>query len=368
MNPSATPPQRIAVVGAGAAGLTIAWLLDPHHHVTLFEARTRLGGHTRTRIVSAGPDEGTPIDTGFIVMNHRNYPLMTRLLERLNVPLQDSDMSFSHTDPTTGFCWCGTDIPGLFATPRSLVSPSHWRMIREILRFYLDFFRNHGLLGIHNRPQWRTIPGGSDTYVQAIRRSLRHEPRLACPVRAVRRTANGPEVCTDASGWEVFDHVVLAAHADETATMLNDPNPVEHAALTAWTFQANEVTLHTDIRLMPPRRRAWASWNVRAQPGSSGEKPVSLTYDMNRLQNLTTTHRYLVSLNSHELIDPSTILDHTVLTHPVYSFEALKRRESLRTHNGESNTWYAGAWMGNGFHEDAIRSAVDIAAAFGVTL
>jgi uncharacterized protein len=416
--------RTIAVVGSGVAGLTTAWLLARRHRVTLFERDGRLGGHTRTLTVPDGPDAGTPIDTGFIVMNHRNYPLFTRLLERLGVPLEDSDMSFSFTDSATSFCWAGTNLPALFATPSSLLSPRHWGMIRDILRFnrqaqadlaggalgsvtlgdyvaglglgaafrerylyamgaaiwscpldeaarfpaeaYLHFFLNHGLLSVNDRPQWRFVKGGSRSYVERMRGEL-GEVRLRSRVESVTRE-NGGVVLRAAGEAHRFDAIVLAAHANETLRLLADPSNEEQDLLGAWRFSENEVVLHRDPSVMPPRRAAWASWNVVREPAATSAHPVSLSYHMNRLQNLRTQHPYFVSLNRRLPIRDDAVIDRTVLTHPVYSFASLASQSRLRALNGTRSTWYAGAWLGYGFHEDAVRSAVQIAEAFDCPL
>jgi predicted NAD/FAD-binding protein len=416
-----TAPRRIAVVGAGVAGLTTAWLLSPRHRVTLFEREPRLGGHTRTLRVPSGPDAGTPIDTGFIVMNHRNYPLFTRLLAELRVELDDSDMSFSYHDTATGFAWSGSGLQGLFATPSSLVAPAHWAMLRDILRFnrratadlaagrlagrtlgeyvaaggygaafarrylfamgaaiwscppgeaarfpaeaYLRFFHNHGLLALANRPQWRSVRGGSATYIERMRDRL-GEARPACPVDSLRRTESGVELFSGGR-MESFDAVVLACHADEALALLQDPSPEEARLLGAWRYSRNRVVLHTDARVMPSRRAAWASWNVAQEPGAEEAHPVSLSYHMNRLQRLGAQRDYFVTLNRRGALDEAAVIDHAVLTHPVYTADSLASQPALRALSGTRHTAYAGAYLGYGFHEDAVRSAVEVARVFG---
>jgi predicted NAD/FAD-binding protein len=418
------PGRRVAVIGSGISGLTTAWLLSPRHRVVLFEKEGRLGGHTRTLVLPAGPDQGTPVDTGFIVMNHRNYPLFTRLLAALKVDLEDSDMSFSFHDPAKGFAWSGTNLRSVFATPSSLFSVNHWGMIRDILRFnreasndlaaaclgdmtlgeyvagkgygrafqerylfamgaaiwscpasqaarfpaeaYLNFFRNHGLLGIRDRPQWRFVKGGSQAYLQAMRSRL-GEVRVGSPALAVRRTEDGVQV-DSVHGKESFDAVVLASHADQSLALLADASSHERECLGAWRYSSNEVVLHCDTQVMPARRSAWASWNVVREQGGGDEHPVSLSYHMNRLQNLRTSRDYFVTLNRRGPLREDCVIDRTVLTHPIYSRESLATQPKLKARNGEGRTWLAGAYLGYGFHEDGVRSAVEVAAAFGCPL
>ena len=418
--------QRIAVVGTGVAGLTAAWLLARRHDVTLLEREPRVGGHTRTLTVSDGPDRGTPIDTGFIVMNHHNYPLFTRVLDQLKVELRDSDMSFSWHDPARGFAWCGTNLRGLFATPSSLVSPAHWGMIRDILRFnrratddlesgldpaltlgdyvrllglgpvfrdrylyamgsaiwssppdgldafpataFLHFFKNHGLLSVNDRPQWRYVAGGSRTYVEAMRATFAREPLVNAGVRAVVRKEAAVEVVLHDGRVLSFDQVVLAAHADESLAMLDAPTADERDLLGAWSYQPNEVVLHWDESVMPRRAAAWASWNFCAEPGVGGDQPVSVSYHMNRLQKLATARQYFVTLNRRLPLDPAKVIDRAVLTHPVFHLAALESQSRLPELNGTGRVWYCGSYFGYGFHEDAVRSAVELAARFGIPL
>ena len=418
--------QRIAVVGSGVAGLTAAWLLSRRHEVTLLERDPRVGGHTRTLKVPDGPDRGTPVDTGFIVMNHRNYPLFTRVLEQLRVELRDSDMSFSWHDPASGFAWCGTNLRGLFATPSSLLSPAHWGMIRDILRFnrqadadlaagipssttlgdyvrrhalgaafrdrylyamgsaiwssppdgldafparaFLHFFKNHGLLSVNDRPQWRYVAGGSTTYIGEMRKAFAHEPAVNAGVRAVVRQGDAVRVVLHDDRVMTFDQVVLAAHADESFALLDAPTADERALLGAWRYQPNEVVLHWDDAVMPSRGAAWASWNFCAEPGVGGDQPVSVSYHMNRLQRLQTQRQYYVTLNRRLPLDPAKVIDRTVLTHPVYDVPALDSQARLPSLNGPGRVWFCGSYFGYGFHEDAVRSAVDLAKAFHIEL
>jgi predicted NAD/FAD-binding protein len=423
------PRPRVAVIGAGVAGLTAAYLLDRSHDVTLFERNDYPGGHTHTVVLDRGPDAGTPVDTGFIVMNPRNYPLFSRLLAHLGVRLQGSDMSFSYHCERTGFHYAGTGLNGLFSQRRNLVSPAFWRLLRDIPRFnsrtrrdlaegrlaglalgeYVDrlglsaefgerylyamaaaiwsspaaairrfpaesfarFFENHGLLSLAEVPQWQTVAGGSRTYVEELLRRFGGRLRLAAPVREVRRAPDGVTVAT-ADGAERFDQAVIAAHADEALALLADPTAEERRRLGAWTYSANRTVLHTDPAVLPPRRRAWASWNYAreadAGPGSAGAgegAPVSLTYYMNRLQRLTADAPYCVTLNRAAPIAERHVIRELLYTHPRYTQESLATQAELRRWNGNHRTWFCGSYFGYGFHEDAVRSGVEVARGLG---
>lgn len=423
----AGPLSSIAVVGAGVAGLTAAHILQRRHRVTLFEKNAYPGGHTRTVLVPEGrPDAGTPVDTGFIVMNHRNYPLFTRLLEQLGVTLRDSDMSFGYWDETTGLQYCGDGLGGLFAQRRNALRPRFLRMVREILRFFreaeadlaagrlreqtlgdylarggysamfvrhhlvpmaaaiwstpdtrmmefpaesfVQFFHNHGLLSVDARPQWRTVAGGSHTYVRRILAGFRGEVRLSSRVTSVRRLADRVAVATDSGPAGEFDGVVMAAHADEALGLLADPSDAERRLLGSWTYQPNDTVLHTDASVMPPLRRVWSSWNYTRERGGDAAGPASVTYHMNRLQGLTTGEPLFVSLNRRRPPRAEAVLMGTIDHHPTYSREAVAGQRELPGLSGERRTWYCGSYFGYGFHEDAVRSAVELARRFGLDL
>jgi len=414
--------MRIAVVGGGISGMTAAHLLSDEHEVTLFEANNTIGGHTHT--VDVDEEEGPlAVDTGFIVFNEKTYPNFCRLLRRLDVPWQQSDMSFSVQSERRGVEYNGTSINGLFAQRANLVRPSFHRMIRDILRFnreatafsrdgdaettlgdfvrrggyseiFLDtylvpmgaaiwsaeprqmldfpfryfarFFDNHGMLTVDERPQWLTVKGGSREYVPSLTRAYRDRIRLASPIAAVRRFDDRVEVTPKNGGPESFDHVVLAAHGDQTLEMLTDANPDERAVLGSFRFQKNDTVLHTDRSVLPKRRRAWASWNYHVDREPS--RGVAVTYWMNRLQNLTSKSDFCVSLNREARIDPATVRGRYEYEHPIYTREAVTAQAVQERLNASGRTSFAGAYWGFGFHEDGVNSALAACSRFGKAL
>jgi predicted NAD/FAD-binding protein len=415
--------QRVAVVGSGAAGLTAAYLLQRQFKVVLYERQDRPGGHTCT--IDADVDgQRLPVDMGFIVMNHRNYPLLTRLLERLNVPLEDSEMSFSYWDRTTGLQYSGSGLGGMFAQRRNLLRPWYVLMIRDILRFFrtarddlasgacsertleaylheqgygdafikhhiipmgaaiwstpgqamlqfpaenfVRFFSNHGLLDIKGRPQWRTVSGGSRSYVRKILDDFRGDVRLACPVVEARQQDDQVIITPQDGEPEPYDYAVLACHADQARALYANPSQAEATALAPWRYQPNDTTLHTDTHQMPPLQKVWTSWNY-IRSTDRDEDPMMLTYYMNRLQNLPTPKPVLVSLNA-DAVDEACILHRRIFDHPVYSAEAINRREALQDIHEGQRLFFAGSYLGNGFHEDAVRSATLIAQQWGIEL
>jgi predicted NAD/FAD-binding protein len=421
-----TPQLRIAVIGAGVAGLTAAYLLQRKHQVSLFEKNDYAGGHTHTVTLPDGPDQGLPIDTGFIVMNHRNYPLLTQLLEQLKVRVQDSEMSFSYHDPASGLQYNGSDLNGIFAQRRNLFRPSFLWMLREILRFnrearadlqagrvgelslgdylarghyaesfirhhiipmgaaiwstpcdrmmsfparsFFQFLNNHGLLSLDDRPQWKTVQGGSHTYVRKMLATFSGELFLNRPVQQLRRTDNGVVLILPDGHSLNFDAAVMAAHADETLGLLLDPTDDERRLLGAWTYQANATVLHTDPSVMPPLRRAWASWNYTREPTAGADGPATLSYHMNRLQRLTASQDYFVTLNRSHPYPPAAVIKRLSYDHPTFTASAMAAQAGLANLNGVRHTYFCGSYLGYGFHEDAVRSGVMVARAFGVDL
>ena len=423
---SAQENLEIAVVGAGVAGLTAAWLLSRRYNVTLYEKNDYAGGHTRTICVPDGPDEGTPVDTGFIVMNERNYPLLTRLLDRLNVERRDTDMSFSYSCEQSGYTYAGANLKTLFAQKKNLANAEHWGMIKDILKFnkiatrelldgringdtlsdfvgrhrlgssfrehylyamgsaiwsaptqdvadfpaqpFVHFFHNHGLLGLKDRPQWQTVLGGSRTYVEQMLADMPHALRLNASVQDIRREGDGVVVQSTRGEAKRYDRVIIAAHADEARKMLSDPTAEERELLGAWKYQENHGVLHRDERAMPPIADAWSAWNFTREPSFGKTAPVSVTYDMSRLQRLNSRHQWLFSLNRNSPIAPETIVDRNVFTHPVFSFDSMNTQSRLQNLNNNGITYFCGSYFGFGFHEDAVRSAVQVAEKLGVSL
>jgi len=414
-------PLKIAVIGSGVAGLTAAHILQRKHQVTLFEKEGRLGGHTNTVTLQGGPDAGTPVDTGFIVMNHRNYPLLTRLFEQLGVELRDSDMSFGYYDEPSGLQYSGDGLNGLFAQRINLLRPSFHRMVRDVLRFFetaqrdleqnslideslgeylqrhrfgrefidhhlipmgsaiwstpceemlqfpalsfLQFFRNHGLLTVNDRPQWRTVAGGSSTYITRMQEKWSQVTvRLNAAIAGVERLPSGVVVRHRDGSGESFDHVVIAVHADQVLKLLQDPDQTEQDLLACWHYTNSRTLLHTDSSVMPPLKKVWSSWNFQRIEGSR----TSLTYDMNRLQGLKTVRPLFVTLNPAR--EPAGIIREFSYDHPMFTREALSQRSEQSQLNGRRNTWFAGSYFGNGFHEDAVRSAVAVAKGFEMEL
>jgi predicted NAD/FAD-binding protein len=410
--------MRIAVVGAGIAGLGSAWLLHRQGHaVTLFESAPELGGHTHT--VDITLDGVTaPVDTGFLVYNDRTYPHLIALFAELGIESVASEMSFSVRNDAVGLEWAGTSIAALFAQPRNALRPPFWRMLSDILRFnrettamvardalwtislgeYLEaehysapfrdwyllpmagaiwsaprrdildfplptfarFCHNHGLLQIADRPTWRTVRGGGRSYVAKIAATL-PDVRVATPVTAVRRTPAGVTI-SSAGRAETFDEVVLACHSDQALALLADPSTHETQLLSGIRYQPNRVLLHTDAALLPRSRRAWAAWNYLATGDAGGERPVAVSYLINKLQPLPFARPVIVTLNPPFEPDPATVLQAFEYAHPLLDGRALAAQTSFVHLQGERHTWFAGAWLGYGFHEDGLKSAHAVAA------
>lgn len=408
--------SNVAVIGSGVAGLGAAWALQHRHAVTLYEARTRLGGHAATVDTRVGGTE-VSVDTGFIVYNEAAYPHLTRLFAALGVATEKSDMSFSFSD-RSGIEYGGS-APGILGMPTNLLSGRYRRMIRDILLFrrlghelletsdqltlgtalrvgglgdgfiedylvpmtaaiwsarsdeildypastMLRFLDNHGLIDITGRPEWRTVSGGSRTYVEKIGSELA-DVRLGQPVRRVERMGDRVIVRTDA-GDEIYDEVVIAAHSDQALRMLgDDATDEERGILGALRYEPNAVVLHTDDGLMPRRRRLWSSWNYLTD-GAAPTGKASVTYWMNRLQNLETTHPLLVSLNPLREPDPAKVLGRFEYAHPQFDLAAVAAQRRLARIQGARRIWFAGAYCGYGFHEDGLQAGLNVAAALG---
>jgi len=406
---------RIAIVGTGIAGMTAGYLLAPHHDLTIFEAGAHIGGHANTVTVER-PHGRYDLDTGFLVCNDRTYPNFLALLAQLNVPLQESEMSFSVRCEKTGLEYNGGSLRGLFAQWRNLFRPSFHRMIRDILRFnreaprlldtddegplladflrqnrygrefvehylvpmasaiwsakpdqmrscparyLIRFFQNHGLLSVNDRPQWLTVAGGSRRYVEKLTAGFRDRIRLKTPVVSVRRDHDRVTIRTLHAPAETFDAVIFAAHADQTLALLADPTEEERRILGAFEFQENDAVLHTDTTLLPRRRRAIAAWNyhLSAQPAER----VCVTYNLNILQRITAPETFCVSLNPTQKIDPDAILKRINYHHPVFSRRAVAAQRDWPLINGLNRSYFCGAYWGYGFHEDGVNSALAVA-------
>lgn len=413
--------KRIAVIGAGISGLSSAWLLGKAHDVVLFEAEPRLGGHANTVRVAA-PDGGeTAVDTGFIVYNEATYPNFIALMDHLQVATQPTEMSFAVSLDGGGLEYSGTSVAGLFAQRRNLVNLRFWTMLQDIVRFYragakdalagmtetvslgdyiaaggygtafrddhllpmaaaiwsapcseilsypaaafLRFHRNHGLLQLTDRPAWRTVTGGSAIYVDKLRRAFSGTVRTGSPVRQVRRGADA--IVLQGDGWsERFDEVVFATHADKTLAMLADASPAETEALAAFRYSRNRAVLHGDVALMPRRRRAWACWNHIGDRGRP-DAACAVTYWMNRLQGLPEKQPLFVTLNPPPTLREDTILHEEVYEHPLFDAAALAAQSRLWSLQGKQHSWFCGAYLGAGFHEDGLQAGLAVAEELG---
>lgn len=415
--------MRIAIVGTGISGLVTAYLLSRRHEVTVFEAGDWIGGHTHTVDVEVDHQRHA-IDTGFIVFNDWTYPNFIRLLEQLGVASQPTEMSFSVSDPRSGLEYNGNNLNTLFAQRSNLVSPGFLRMLADIMRFnhkavadleaggldtqltlgdylrqqryskrfidhyivpmgsaiwsmslrdmldfplafFIRFFRNHGLLSVNERPQWRVIKGGSRSYVPSLTAPFADRIRLNCPVQSIRRDDTGVTLLSR-QGEERFDRVVLACHSDQALQLLEQPSDEEQAILGAIRYADNDVVLHTDTRLLPKRRLAWASWNYRL--GGDPSQPAALTYNMNILQGIEASRTFCVSLNQTDQIDPAQILGRFTYAHPQFSLAASNAQQQWQSLLGKQHTFFCGAWWANGFHEDGVVSALRVASHFGEAL
>ncbi|MET4127691.1 FAD-dependent oxidoreductase [Roseovarius sp. MBR-6] len=409
-------PRKIAVIGAGISGMGAAERLAGRHHVTLFEAEPRLGGHART--VMAGKRGDQPVDTGFIVFNYATYPNLTAMFERLGVPVVPSNMSFGASFRDGAFEYGLQGARSYFAQPARALDPRHLLMLRDIFRFnagalaaseeaglsigglirkmrlgrwfrdyYLapfsgaiwstpverildfparalvQFFKNHGLLGYDEQHQWFTVEGGSRAHVARLEASMRRAGvafRLGAPVAGILRRADAVEVRAEGGAWERFDEVILAAHSDDSLRMLSDADETERADLGAIAYQPNDITLHADASLMPRRRAVWSSWNyTEARVKRAGQ--IDLTYWMNSLQPIPESDPHFVTLNTTRPIREELIYDQVTLRHPVYDLAAMAAQERVRAGNGRRRTWFCGAWLRHGFHEDGLWSGLEVA-------
>ncbi len=412
--------MRIAVVGSGIAGLATAWLLSRRHEVVVLEANGYLGGHTHTHALEL-EGQTLAVDTGFIVHNERNYPRLTAMFRELGVATRPTTMSFSVHNAGTGLEYNATSLNALFCQRGNLVSARFWRMLADLVRFYrsapallqaddpdltigqylrqhhyseafcedhlvpmacalwsapgrraeqiparhlIAFMQHHQMLQLRGRPDWRVVEGGSSAYVAALTRNWKASARVNTPVLGVRRDAQGVEL-TLPNGRERYDQLVLACHSDQALAMLKDATDTERAVLGAIGYQRNDVALHTDPRLLPRNRKAWAAWNAYVAPGAD-ENECTVSYCMNLLQHLPVQTPVIVTLNRTHAIDPARVIKRLRYEHPVFTEQTIAAQQRRWDIQGRRRTWYAGAYWGWGFHEDGMRSATEVASALGV--
>jgi uncharacterized protein len=407
--------KSVAVIGAGISGMGAAHALARHHTVVLYEAENRLGGHARTRM--AGPKADIPVDTGFIVFNYANYPHLAALFAELSVPVTKSNMSFGASFGGGRLEYGLASLDALFAQRRNIANPRFLRMVRDVMHFnanalaasaepdltigglmeklrmgqyfrdhyllpfsgaiwstptekildfpahaMMRFFENHGLLGLTGQHQWYTVDGGSVEYVSRLGISMANrgvQMRLGSAVEAVRRTPLGVEVKAPGAEWQAFDEVIFATHSDVTLRLLADPTEAERSALRAIRYQPNDIILHSDAALMPKRRKTWSSW-VYVEDKAKQSDRIDLTYWMKSLQPWLPTDDMFVTLNTTRPPREDLVWDRVTLHHPVYDTAALAAQSRVAAMNGDNATWFCGAWMKNGFHEDGLSSALDV--------
>lgn len=415
--------MKIAIIGTGISGLTAAYLLHQEHQLTLFEAGDHVGGHTHTHDISHDGDRQA-VDTGFIVFNEWTYPNFIKILDQLGVESQPTSMGFSVKDERNGLEWSGGTLDQLFAQRRNALNPKFLWMIRDILRFnreapealhdprerrmtlggylrkhrysrmfiedyivpmgaaiwsaepegflqvplkfFVQFFKNHGMLSVRDRPIWRVIKGGSKCYVEKMTAPFVGRIRLNTPVQTVKRFEDRAEVTTRGGEPESFDAVIIAAHSDQALRMLADPSVAEREILGAMPYQKNDTVLHTDDRVLPKSKRAWAAWNYHVP--KQKRQAVAVTYDMNILQGLRSPHTYCVSLNYSDAIAQDQVLKNLEYHHPVFNRQTTRAQKRHREINGVNRTYYCGAYWRYGFHEDGVMSGLRVASKFGKRL
>jgi predicted NAD/FAD-binding protein len=409
--------MKIAIVGSGISGLACAYYLHRDHEVHVYESEARIGGHTATVDVSLGT-RSFALDTGFIVFNDWTYPNFIALLKELGITGKATEMSFSVSDQSTGLEFAGSNLNTLFSQRKNIVSPRFLGMLRDIVRFnkeavveleqgaigpgatlgdylqsrrygsafieqylvpmgsaiwssdtrsmldfpllfFVRFFKNHGLLSVTNRPQWRVIEGGSREYLGPLTAGFADNIHCNAGIASVQRGAAGATLVFDDGSRQEFDHVVMACHSDQALGLLDQPTQLESDVLAAMPYQSNDVVLHTDVRLLPRSRRAWSSWNYVM---TGADQPAAVTYNMNILQGLDAPETFCVTLNCADAINPNKILARYSYDHPVFSLSSMRAQDRWHEINGD-NTWYCGAYWHNGFHEDGVNSALRVAQA-----
>lgn len=412
--------KNIAIIGSGIAGLTSAYLLAKKHSVTVFEKAPIIGGHTATVDVEL-ENQQYSIDTGFIVFNDKTYPNFLALLDEIGIDKQPTEMSFSVKNPISNLEYNGHNLDSLFAQRRNILNPRFWHLIKEILRFnklckalyrqgqyqknetlgdflsknnfstyfaehyilpmgaaiwsssladtnqfplqfFIRFFNNHGLLNITDRPQWYVIPKGSRSYLAPLTQRFANRIRLNSEIEKITRENEKVQLHFTGGEVQTFDEVVIACHSDQAKALLGDASNEEKKILGNMPYSENHVVLHTDTHLLPNRRKAWASWNY--QLTNDATLPACVTYNMNILQGLSSKHTFCVTLNQTALIDKSKILREFVYHHPVYNADSLDAQQQRLVICGKQHTHFAGAYWYNGFHEDGVKSAIDVAKRF----
>ena len=412
--------KNIAIIGSGVSGLTAAYLLSKKHHVSVFEKESKIGGHTATVDIEKS-GKSYAIDTCFIVFNDKTYPYYLALLDEINIGKQATEMSFSVHNCHTGLEYNGHNLNTLFAQRVNIFKPRFWMLVKEILRFnkmckriyednvykpgltlgqflaenkfnaffaehyilpmgaaiwsssltqmegfefrfFVRFFHHHGLLNIKDRPQWYVIPKGSRSYLAPLSAPFKHNITLNAEIESITRYNNKAQINFANAPQQEFDEIVIACHSDQALALLNDATTDEQAILSSMPYSKNSVILHTDKRLLPDRETAWASWNY--QLSQDRNKAASVTYNMNILQGLESEHTFCVTLNQKEDIDPNSILGEFTYYHPIFSADSIEAQNKRSQICGKKHTHFAGAYWHNGFHEDGVRSGVEVAERF----
>ena len=413
--------KKVAVIGGGVAGIVAAWRLSDRCNVSIFEAGDYLGGHTNTFIAPDGNDKGTPIDTGFIVLNNKTYPQFTRFLTELDVGIRFADMSFSVYSTKDNLQYCSRDVNVLFAQRSNFFNRRFLGMLLDIQRFwhvasnalssnnlgnqsllefldrnkfgaalredflyplaaavwsssdqqldnfpaltFLTFFRNHGWLSYLDQPRWQTVLGGSYQYVRKFEIAFNGEINLNSPVLNVKQSSSnkGQELLFKDGRREIFDFVIIATHADQVLPILQDASEDEFRVFGSWSYSKNYTVLHRDSSFMPPLKRAWGAWNYRKEPSHEASQPVSVTYYMNLLQGLNCNEDYFVTLNPIKAPKEGSVIKDYNYMHPVFTPKSVESQSDLKNWNGKNGRWYCGSYCGYGFHEDAVKSAEFVA-------
>ncbi len=416
---SSKPRRSVAIIGAGISGNMAAHLLHKDHDITLFEKRTRLGGHSATRDIITPTGEALAVDTGFIVYNEHNYPGLVQLFAELDIPTQATTMSFGFSANAGDFEWSGQSLRHVFAQKRNILRPRFWRMLRDILKFnrlarrsqnidplvtmeawlsahklstsfrdyylypmaaaiwsmpsdqisgfpaksLIDFFLNHRLTE-RDRPVWRTVMGGSRTYVQKLTAPFADRIQTGAQICGVTRTSDGVNIAFSNAPTQHFDDVIFACHSDQALALLQDATADEKANLSAIRYRPNNVYLHRDPSLMPRRSSVWSCWNYMTTPQTDR---VCVTYWMNKLQHIDEAHPLFVTLNPDHPPAPDLTYGHYVYDHPQFDQDAVMAQSRIKQRQGENNTYFCGAWLGYGFHEDGLQSAVALAPYFDIS-